>query len=150
MNSDTEDALDELMSLFPLTASSDAFFDAVSKVAVLADPEAIPAILDLTDEGSELSHFLMESLEVYPPEAFVPRFLAALPGFSRRNPQLAKTAVSGLVWNSFNLLAELAPGLPEQVKRALKKVLLEVDAPEKDALSASRFSLLRDRLLETL
>lgn len=150
MNPDTEDALDELMSLFPLTASNDAFFDAVSKVAVLADPEAIPAILDLTEEGSELSHVLMESLEVYAPEDFVPRFLSALPGFSRRNPELAKSAVSNLVWNSFNLLAELTPRLPDQVKRALRKLLLEVDAPQKDAISAARFSLLRDRLLEAL
>jgi hypothetical protein len=131
MNPETEDALDELMSLFPITAESDAFFEAVSKLAVLADPDAIPAILDLADESSELSHALMESLEVYEPEAFVPRFLAALPGFARRNPELAKSAVSKMVWSSFELISQMAPTLPTQVKRALRSVLLEASVSEK-------------------
>ena len=140
MNPETEDALDELMSLFPLTGESDAFFEAVSKLAVLADPDAIPAILDLADENDDHCHSLMESLEVYSAEQFVPRFLAALPGFSRRNPQLARSAVSTMLRNSHELVTELAPTLAPQVKRALRGVLLEVSVPEKQ----------RDQLLSIL
>ena len=140
MNPETEDALDELMSLFPLTAESDAFFEAVSKLAVLADPDAIPAILDLADESDSHSHALMESLEVYSAEEFVPRFLAALPGFSRRNPELAKRTVSTMLRTSHELLTEMAPSLVPQVKRSLRGVLLEVSVPEKQ----------RDQLLSIL
>lgn len=146
MNAETEDALDELMSLFPLRENRSAAFDeAVSKLAVLADPEAIPALLDLADETCQLSglmHSLMESLEVYEADDYLPRFFAALPGFARKNPRLANTAVAKILSSPvyLELAKQTVPTLEAPVKRALRSVLLDVVAPEQE----------RDQLLALL
>lgn len=130
-----EEKLDELRALFPLREGvAERFDDLVGAIAEFEDPEAIQPILELVDDRCELAGLmgsLLESLEGFAPEIYLPKFLGALPGLAKRSPGWCVTEIKRILWSPGRLLALEAaiPRLNQEQASVLRLMLGKINTP---------------------
>ena len=142
----TEKKLEELRSLFPLEEGcTPRFNELLSALWELKDPAAIRPILDLAYDRCPLGGLMddmLNSLEVYPDQEYVPVFLEALPSFLDRSPDCCEHELRKILWSPGRLgaLTESVAHLSPAQASALRVVLNRIDAA---ALAQSKQALLQ-------
>jgi hypothetical protein len=131
----TAQKLAELSSLFPLREIDQPRFDElVSDIYQLKDPAVIRPILELADDGCTLSGLIrsmLQSLEVFPAEVYVPALLEALTSFANKSPRWCADELHRLLWSprKVAVLKESVPKLSSDQISALRTVLNKIKDP---------------------
>ena len=138
--------LAEFRALFPLREGVQPRFDElVFEIHELRDPATIQPILALASDDCPLSgliNSMLESLEAFPPEIFVPEFLAALPSFAQTSPNKCLEQLKSLLWSPAWLAVltnSIASASPAQ-RAALCILLSRIDT---EALTETSATLIR-------
>jgi hypothetical protein len=143
-----EQRLAELRALFPLREGVQPRFDElVFAIYELRDPATIQPILALADDDCPLSglmNSMLESLEGFPPEIYVPEFLQALPSFARTSPNQCLNELKKLFWSPDRLAvltSSIASAGPKR-RSALRALLNRIDTASLAEASATLLRLL--------